>query len=66
WWTDPENGLFDPQSFNWKPIFKAKYHLINDKKDLLPWMTFSEIYSQGKQFVSQKFKQIFKKRQKKK
>ncbi|NVM02537.1 MAG: hypothetical protein HWN67_09395 [Candidatus Helarchaeota archaeon] len=38
WWTDSRTGLFNPKSFPENCVSKAKYHLINDKKDALPWM----------------------------
>jgi len=65
WWTDPRSGLFNPKSLPWNSISKAKYHLIDDKKDVLPWMQFSEIVSAGKQFVSDKLTNFFKKFRKK-
>ncbi len=38
WWTDPGSGLFNPKSFPWNCLLKAKYHLIDEKKDVQPWI----------------------------
>ncbi|NVM55327.1 MAG: hypothetical protein HWN66_16590 [Candidatus Helarchaeota archaeon] len=65
WWTDPKSGLFNPKSLPWNSLSKAKYHLIDNKKDVLPWMTFSEIVSSAKLVISQKLKNFFKKLRKK-
>ncbi len=43
WWTDPESGNFNPRSFPANCLLKAKYHLINDKKDVLPWIKETKI-----------------------
>ena len=61
WWTDPKTGLFNPTSLPWNAISKAKYHLIDGKKDVIPWMHLSDIYSQGKQLFSQKLKNFSRK-----
>lgn len=66
WWTDPKTGLFNPTSLPWNSLSKAKYHLIDNKKDVLPWMTLSEFISSAKMVVSQKFKNLTKKFRKKK
>ncbi|NVM28192.1 MAG: hypothetical protein HWN65_05065 [Candidatus Helarchaeota archaeon] len=61
WWTDPKSGLFNPKSLPWNSLSKAKYHLIDNKKDVLAWMQFSEIVSSAKLLISQKFKNFFRK-----
>ncbi|HUY01270.1 MAG TPA: hypothetical protein VMV49_17040 [Candidatus Deferrimicrobium sp.] len=66
WWTDPKSGLFNPKSLPWNSLAKAKYHLIDNKKDVLPWMQFSEIVSSAKMVLSQKLKNFTKKLRKKK
>lgn len=65
WWTDPKTGLFDPQSLPWNSLSQAKYHLIDSKKDVLPWMKFSEVVSAAKMVFSQKLKNFAKKFRKK-
>ena len=65
WWTDPKSGLFNPKSLPWNSLSKAKYHLIDNKKDVLAWMQFSEIVSSAKMLISQKLKNFFRKLTKK-
>ncbi len=65
WWTDPKTGLFNPTAVPWNALSKAKYHLIDDKKDVLQWMTFSEMVDAGKQYVSEKLTNFFRKFRKK-
>ena len=65
WWTDPKIGLFNPTAAPWNSLVQAKYHLIDDKKDLLKWMTFSDLVDQGKKYVSDSLKNFFRKFRKK-
>lgn len=65
WWTDPKSGLFNPKSLPWNSLAQAKYHLIDNKKDVLSWMTVSEVYTSAKQIFSEKLKYFYEKRFKK-
>jgi hypothetical protein len=47
WWTDPDRGLFDPKSFPWNCIAEGKYHLIEKKKDVIPWFEMKELLKIG-------------------
>ncbi len=66
WWTDPKTGLFNPTAVPWNALSQAKYHLIDDKKDVLAWMSFSEFVSSAKMVFSEKFRHFFKKFRRKK
>ena len=56
WWTDPKRGLFNPTDFPWNCIRAGKYHLIEDKKDVLEWISMKDALKAGAQLIASKFK----------
>ncbi|MFX1274467.1 MAG: hypothetical protein ACFFBP_00990 [Promethearchaeota archaeon] len=56
WWTDHSRGLFDPQAFPWNCIWAGKYHLFENKKDVLPWFEMKDLVKIGVQRITSKLK----------
>ncbi len=56
WWTDPKRGLFNPTDFPWNCIREGKYHLIENKKDVLEWISMKDALKAGAQLIASKFK----------
>ena len=56
WWTDPERGHFNPQGFPYNCNWKVKYHLIDNKTDIIPWFKKKDLLKIGVERFISKFR----------
>ena len=56
WWTDVGRGHFNPQAWPYNCVAAGKYHLIDNKRDLLRWFKVKELLKIGVERFISKFR----------